>query len=62
MKNQDIKGLSVESLKEQLAAEQETLQRLKFAHAVSPIENPMKIKATRKIIARLKTELTAKQN
>lgn len=62
MKNQDIKGLNVESLKEQLAAEQETLQRLKFAHAVSPIENPMKIKATRKIIARLKTELTVKQN
>jgi len=30
------------------------------AHQVSAIENPMKIKETRKLIARLKTELTAK--
>ena len=61
MKNADIKALSAESLKEQIAAEQETLQRLKFAHAVSPIENPMRIKVSRRLIARLHTELTAKQ-
>ena len=61
MKNADIQALSAEALKEQIAAEQETLQRLKFAHAVSPIENPMRIKVSRKLIARLHTELTAKQ-
>ena len=61
MKNADIRALSAESLKEQIAAEQETLQRLKFAHAVSPIENPMRIKVSRRLIARLHTELTAKQ-
>jgi large subunit ribosomal protein L29 len=33
---------------------------MKFAHQVSAIENPMKMKETRKLIARLKTELTVK--
>jgi large subunit ribosomal protein L29 len=61
MKNAEIKALSADALKEQIAAEQETLQRLKFGHAVSPIENPMRIKASRRLIARLNTELTAKQ-
>ncbi|MES2730276.1 MAG: 50S ribosomal protein L29 [Bacteroidota bacterium] len=62
MKNADIRALSSEALKEQIAAEKETLQRLKFAHAVSPIENPMRIGAARKLIARLHTELTIKEN
>jgi len=34
---------------------------MKFAHQVSAIENPMKIRENRKLIARLKTELTAKE-
>ena len=61
MKNAEIKALSADDLKEQIAAETETLQRLKFAHAVSPVENPMRIRAARKLIARLHTELTVKQ-
>jgi large subunit ribosomal protein L29 len=36
------------------------MQKLKFAHAITPIENPMKIQVTRKLIARLETALTAK--
>jgi large subunit ribosomal protein L29 len=60
MKNADIKALSADALKEQIAAEQETLQRLRFAHSVSPIENPMRIRTARKLIARLNTELTVK--
>ena len=53
--------MSADAIKEQIAAEKETLQRLKFAHAVSPIENPMRIRASRKLIARLNTALTAKE-
>ncbi len=60
-KKQDYKSLSTEDLKTQILAEEENLRRLKFGHAVSPIENPMKIKAARKTVARLKTELGAKQ-
>ncbi|MFN3402928.1 MAG: 50S ribosomal protein L29 [Cytophagaceae bacterium] len=62
MKNSDIKSLSVEELKDKIASEQEALSKLKFAHAISPIENPSKIRQTKKSIARLKTELSAKTN
>ena len=61
MKNEEIKGLNVTELNEKLVTEKETLRKLKFAHKVSAIENPMKIKETRKLVARLKTELTAKE-
>ena len=61
MKNSEIKSLSAEELKERIAGEEETLQKLKFAHAISPIENPMKIRHARKLVARLKTELSAKK-
>jgi large subunit ribosomal protein L29 len=60
MKSKDIKGLSVAELKEKIAAETEALSRMKFGHAITPIENPMRIRHHRKLIARLKTELTAK--
>lgn len=61
MKNSEIRALSVEELEQKIKAEQEAMQKLKFAHAISPIENPMKIRATRKLIARLKTALRQKQ-
>jgi large subunit ribosomal protein L29 len=60
MKNTDIKSLSTEELSQKIGSEKETLRKLQFAHQVAAIENPMKIKETRKLIARLKTELTAK--
>lgn len=61
MKNSEIKALSVEELNEKLKAEQSNLQKLNFAHAISPIENPMKIRQSKKMIARLQTELRAKE-
>lgn len=61
MKNTDIKALSIAELNEKLASEKETLRKMQFAHQVSAIENPMKMREMRKLIARLNTELTAKQ-
>lgn len=61
MKNAEVKALSTGELRERIATEKETLQKLNFAHAISPIENPMKIRDTRKLIARLNTELRAKE-
>jgi large subunit ribosomal protein L29 len=61
MKKEDIKSLSIEELQEKLSQEQEALTKLKFAHAISPIENPMKVRASRRAIARIQTELRAKQ-
>ncbi|NJM26319.1 MAG: 50S ribosomal protein L29 [Bacteroidia bacterium] len=60
MKNSDIRALSEAELKEKIVSEQEGLRKLRFAHQVSAIENPMKISETRKLIARLKTALTQK--
>ena len=61
MKYSDIKILSVDELSDTLRSEKDLLSKLKFAHTISPIENPMKIKEVRKLIARLKTELTVKE-
>jgi len=60
MEANEIKGLSTDELKKAIAEQKEQLRKLKFAHAVSEVENPMKIRVTRKTIARLNTELTAK--
>ena len=60
MKKEDLKGLSADELRTEIGAEQDRLLKLKFAHAVSPIENPMRISESRKRVARLHTELTAK--
>lgn len=60
MKKKDITALSVEALHEQLATETDALSRLKFAHAISPIENPMRIREARRTIARLKTAISAR--
>ena len=61
MKNAEIKALSTAELNEKLSTEKESLRKMKFAHKVSSIENPMKINETRKLIARLNTELRAKE-
>lgn len=61
MKNSEIKGLSLDELKNRLGAEYDAYQKLKFAHAITPIENPTRIKVTRKLIARLNTEIRAKE-
>ena len=61
MKHTEITALSISDLKEKILSEKEALRKLKFAHQVSAIENPMTIRRTRQLIARLKTELTAKE-
>ena len=61
MKNSDIKALSVAELKEKIAVEKEALRKIQFAHKISSIENPMRISQTRKLVARLNTELKAKE-
>jgi large subunit ribosomal protein L29 len=61
MKTKDITALDAKELNEKIGVEKDTLRKMKFAHQVSAIENPMKMKETRKLIARLKTELRAKE-
>ena len=46
-----------EDLKARIREDETRLKKLEFAHAISPLENPMSIRDLRKDIARLKTEL-----
>jgi large subunit ribosomal protein L29 len=62
MKNADIKALTLVELKEKIGSEKEALRKIQFAHQVSAIENPMKIKETKRLIARLMTALTIKES
>lgn len=57
-----IKGLGAEDLKVQLEQSKQRLKKLEFAHAISPLENPMSIRALRKDIARIETLLKQGQN
>ncbi|AZI21134.1 50S ribosomal protein L29 [Chryseobacterium taklimakanense] len=61
MKNADIKNLSAGDLQNKLAELKAEYTKLKLAHKISPVENPIQIRDLRKTIARLNTELTNKQ-
>jgi large subunit ribosomal protein L29 len=61
MKISEIKELSTSDLKERLDTEKSMLVRLKLNHAISPLDNPQKIKQARKSIARIMTELNKRQ-
>lgn len=52
-----LKDLSETDLKARISEDELRLKKLEFAHAISPLENPMSIRGLRKDIARLKTEL-----
>jgi large subunit ribosomal protein L29 len=61
MKYSEIKDLSNGEIVTRIQEEKATLTKLKFAHAVSAIENPTRINKARKVVARLNTELTQRK-
>ena len=61
MKINEVKGLETKELVEKLENAQAQLNNLKLTHAISPLENPSQIKATRRDIARMKTELRQRE-
>ena len=61
MEQEVIKELSTADLLERLEDESKQLVKLRLNHAVSPLENPNKIKAYRRIVARIKTELRKRE-
>lgn len=56
-----IREMTTAELIERLEEEKQQLVKLKLNHAVSPLENPNKIKVYRKTIARLMTELHSRE-
>ena len=61
MKNKDILALSTQELIDKVKEEKAALSKLKLNHNVSPIENPIKIRDARKLVARLQTEATKRK-
>ena len=61
MKMTEIKQLSDKDLRERIENEVAAYNTMKMNHAVSPLENPSQIKAVRRDIARLKTELRSRE-
>ncbi|HMU77599.1 MAG: 50S ribosomal protein L29 [Bacteroidetes bacterium] len=62
MKQSIVRDLTTEEVKARIKEEADNLQKHKMQHAVSPMDNPMKIRSTRKLIARLKTELNKRMS
>jgi len=56
-----LADLNEADLKARIQEDELRLKKLEFAHAISPLENPMSIRSLRKDIARLKTVLKQKQ-
>ena len=56
-----IQGLNDQDLQARIKEDEMRLKKLEFAHALSPLENPMTIRNLRRELARLKTELKKKQ-
>jgi large subunit ribosomal protein L29 len=61
MKNAEITNLNVEELNERLVAERSSARNMRFAHAISPLENPIRMRESRKTIARLMTEIRKRE-
>ncbi len=61
MKQSEVKEFSVAELQEELGKSRKAYSDLQMAHAVSPLENPIQLRAVRRTIARLATELNQRE-
>ncbi|WP_435578869.1 50S ribosomal protein L29 [Gilvibacter sp.] len=61
MKQVEIKEASTADLQEKLVESKKAYTDLKMAHAISPLENPIQLRAQRRTIARIQTELTKRE-
>lgn len=61
MKTKEVKELSDKELVERIVAEKANLSKMKLNHAISPLDKPSQISDSRKTVARLQTELRARE-
>lgn len=52
----DYRSLEIDALNGKIQEEEMRLKKMKFSHAVNPIENPLSIRQLRRTIAQMKTE------
>ena len=61
MKKEEIKELSDKELKERLEVAEKDYRQQKINHSITPLDNPAKITADRRMIARMKPELRRRE-
>ena len=61
MKTSEIKELSTSDLLERVDTERTMLVRMKLNHAITPLDNPHKVREVKLTIARLLTELRLRE-
>jgi large subunit ribosomal protein L29 len=57
MANNELKGLSEQELLEKIKEEKAGLNKMTLNHTISPLENPSKIRVSRRHIAKMLTEV-----
>lgn len=62
MKQAEIIAMSNEELTEKLAESKKQYADMKMAHSVTPLENPLQLRKSRRTVARLATELNKREN
>ena len=61
MKIKEVREFDTKDLQEKLETEVAKYNQMKLNHSISPLQNPSEIKATRRTIARMKTELRSRE-
>ena len=61
MKQQEFRELTDKELQDRLEAAEKEYTQLTIQHSISPLDNPAKITLNRRDIARMKTELRARE-
>jgi large subunit ribosomal protein L29 len=59
--NSSLSQMAIDDLKARISEDEVRLKKMKFAHAITPLENPMSIRLLRRDISRLKTELRKRE-
>ena len=61
MKIKEVKQLDTKELVEKIENAETALDKMKLNHQITPLENPSQIKAARRDIARIETELRQRE-
>jgi large subunit ribosomal protein L29 len=62
MKTSEIREMSIKEIEERIENEKNFLFRQRLNHAISPLDNPLKLRESRRNIARLNTLLNQKKS
>jgi large subunit ribosomal protein L29 len=59
--NKSLKEITQEDLQAKIEDSEMRIRKMSFAHTITPLENPMSIRALRRDVARMKTELNKRE-